>query len=201
MAEARIKSSPWLTWTCLGAGLICVSFSHAPAFVLMQTVHMPNFAPYGPNLKTDRILLWHTVGAVFLVAGVIGSAGVSRILAHRIPVYLGRVSFAIYLLHFPLTFSLFFRAAEFGHVMGMYYVSYALLALIVLLAVLFPLAEAFYRLVDLPSVRLADWISGGWDKRAPALGLHKIIGETDAPTASGPTLINWRRLSGSTRRN
>lgn len=183
LAEPRLRLSPWLGWTCIGLGLVGVSFSHASAFALMDHVRLPDFAPYGPNLKTDRVLFWHTAGAVFLVAGVIGSAGASRMLNHRIPVYLGRVSFAIYLLHFPLILSVSFRVAELGQFMGLDYWAYALLALIALLVVLFPLAEVFYRLVDVPSVRLADWISRDSQRRQEDLERRATVEGTATPVA------------------
>jgi hypothetical protein len=62
-------------------------------------------------------------------------------------VYFGRVSFSIYLLHFPLLLSLGLRTAQFGQYLGMDHWLYALLALVVWFAVLLSLAEIFYRFV------------------------------------------------------
>jgi len=69
------------------------------------------------------------------------------------------VSFSVYLLHFPLIMSVSFRTAQFGQSLGMSYWAYAAISLASLFAVLFPLADVFYRFVDLPSMRLGDWLS------------------------------------------
>ena len=159
LVEPRLRTSTWLARGCLIFGMVGVSFTHARPYAVIDKLRLPDLAPYGPNFDTDHILFWRTAGAVFLVAGVIGSAAAARVLNYRFLVYLGRVSFAIYLLHFPLIMSISFRIAQFGHYVGVSYWAYAGLALLGFLAVLFPLAGGFYRLVDAPSMRLADRIS------------------------------------------
>jgi len=159
LAEARLKASPALAAGCFVIGLIGVSFTFAGVFAPLRAVHLPSFAPYGPDFNADRGLFWHTLGAVFLVAAVIGSGRIAAWLERPVPVYLGRVSFAIYLLHFPLIMSLSYRLAQAGHWVGLSYVAYVGLSLGVTLVVLFFLAELFYRYIDAPSIRLANWVS------------------------------------------
>jgi peptidoglycan/LPS O-acetylase OafA/YrhL len=188
LVEPRLRSSPWLARACLVIGIVGVSFSHAPVFRILDTTTVPNLAPYGPDFNTDRVLLWHTIGALFLVAGVVGSASASRFFNHRIPVYFGRVSFSIYLLHFPLLLSLGLRTAQFGQYLGMDNWLYALLALVVWLAVLLSLAEIFYRFVDAPSMRIASWI-------AHRRGSGVIDGLSPASSSVASGAIDDRRAS------
>jgi peptidoglycan/LPS O-acetylase OafA/YrhL len=177
LAEKRLRGSNWLSRACLASGLIGVSFSHAWPYAILDKVPLPSLTPYGPNFDTDHVLFWHTVGASFLVAGVIGSTTASRLLNHRIPVYLGRVSFAIYLLHFPLIMSLSYRIAQLGQFIGLSYWAYAGFALLGLLIALFILAEVFYRFIDVPSMRFADRIS------------KRLGGASSIPTPSKETAV------------
>jgi peptidoglycan/LPS O-acetylase OafA/YrhL len=190
LAETRLRVWNWLSRACLALGLLGVSFTHARPYAIIDKMPLPNLTPYGPNFDTDHILFWHTAGAALLLAGVIGSTTASRLLNHRFLVYLGRLSFAIYLLHFPLLMSLSFRIAQLGHSIGMSYWAYAGCALLGLLAALFPLAEVFYRFVDAPSMLFADRIS----KR---LGRASVVPRAVPAPATQPVVSPSRRDGGN----
>jgi len=58
-------------------------------------------------LPSAYTVVYHIAGAFLLTAGVLGSGGLQRFLAWRPFVYLGKISYSLYLLHFPViaTFS------------------------------------------------------------------------------------------------
>jgi peptidoglycan/LPS O-acetylase OafA/YrhL len=69
------------------------------------------YAPFGilkeasSGWRYDQIWL-HTIGAVLLIAGILGSDWAGRLLASTAGRVLGRLSFPVYLFHFPLLCSL-----------------------------------------------------------------------------------------------
>jgi peptidoglycan/LPS O-acetylase OafA/YrhL len=172
LVQGRLRHSPVLATACLILGLLGVSFTFAPFFAPLQALPLPDLTPYGPNLQADRRLVLHTLGATLLVAGVVSVPEASRILASRLPVYLGRISFAVYLLHFPLIMSLSYRVAQLSQWLGASYLVSAILAFVALMITLLISAELFYRFVDAPSARLGGWLASGVHRRStpPAIG-------------------------------
>jgi peptidoglycan/LPS O-acetylase OafA/YrhL len=166
LVESRLNGSQRLSMICLLLGLIGVSFTFAPIFAPMWKMRLPDLSPYGPDLRASYRVFWHSVGAILLVGGVIGSSFAGRVFAWRGPVYLGRVSFAIYLLHFPLLLSVCFGVAALGHAVGMGYLGYVGLGFLATMAVLFTLAELFYRYIDSPSIRLGNWLAAKLERRS-----------------------------------
>jgi len=64
---------------------------HPLAFVLPLAEHFPyRFTPVG---------FWHAVGATLVLVSVLGSDGLGRLFSSRICLWLGRVSFMLYLVH------------------------------------------------------------------------------------------------------
>ena len=68
------------------------------------------YAPFGilkdeSGWRYDQIWL-HTIGAVLLIVGILGSHWAGRLLASTAGRILGRLSFPVYLFHFPLLCSL-----------------------------------------------------------------------------------------------
>jgi peptidoglycan/LPS O-acetylase OafA/YrhL len=59
----------------------------------------------GAGYRYDRILV-HTLAAVLMMFGIIANQGAGRVLNVRPLLFLGRLSFPIYLFHFPLLCSL-----------------------------------------------------------------------------------------------
>jgi peptidoglycan/LPS O-acetylase OafA/YrhL len=173
--ERQLRMIRWLPTACLLLGLIGISFSFAPVFAPLAAVPLPNLSPYGPDLRDAHILFYHTIGAILLVAGVIGSPRAAWFLTRPVFIHLGRLSFAIYLLHFPLLLVLTFHLAAFGQHLGMNYVSYAWISFVITMIVLFAFAELFYRFVDAPSIGLANWLS---DKLERGLRRHPPVRES-----------------------
>jgi peptidoglycan/LPS O-acetylase OafA/YrhL len=169
LVERQLRASRLLTVGCVAIGLAGVSFNFSPAFAFLQIVPLPDFSPYAPNFSVDQRLFWNTLGAISLVAGILGSGVLQRALSHRIPAYLGRISFPLYLLHVPVIMSLGYWTAVWGQQRGMSYGGYAALAFAVSMAAIVLLAELFSRYVDMPSIRLARAVSDRTLRLPPSL--------------------------------
>jgi peptidoglycan/LPS O-acetylase OafA/YrhL len=103
------------------------------------------------------------LGAVALVVAAVGSPGVGTALARRIPRWLGRVSFSLYLVHVPVLIALAYLWGE---------AAWPLVLAVGIPASLL-LAEVFTRLVEKPSHRLA-------------LRIRRALSRDDAPRPAVP---------------
>jgi peptidoglycan/LPS O-acetylase OafA/YrhL len=159
MVDAQLRRSAWLGPACLVLGVIGVSFSFTPPFAPLAALPLPDMTPYGPNLSSSHLLLWHMIGAVLLVAGVIGTGAARSVLTTRPFLLLGRLSYAIYLLHFPLFLLVALRIVAAGRGFGLGFVTSVGLAFVASFILLLFLAEVFYRYVDRPSIGLANLLS------------------------------------------
>lgn len=99
----------------------------------------------------------YLVGSVFLVTGVIHSHWAQRVLSFPAFVWLGRISFGMYLLHWPVICSLgFFMfhqlqvGLEWGHDLS------GCVTGLVVITVVFVSSEIFTRLVDAPATLFSD---------------------------------------------
>ena len=99
---------------------------------------------------------WYAFGAVFSVAGVLGSTPVHAFFGSTIPAYFGRISFSLYLLHWPTIFSFSIWAVEKYKGAGLAYMPAVWAAYLSSVAALIGLSEVFYRFIDQPSMRFAN---------------------------------------------
>lgn len=164
-------------------GLVGCAFDYSDAFRLMAGIHLPNLLPYAADFDADKRTFWNSVGAVLLVAGIIGSTWPARALASRVPVFLGKVSFGLYLIHFPIVFSLSFWVVYFVMARGMAYLPAVFISLVTTSIVAIGSAYLFYLLVDEPATRLARFLYEFRDKRKARLSL--LQGEDRVPAAVG----------------
>ena len=107
-----------------------------------------------PGLDTDL----HSLGALLLVAGVLHAPALQRLLVAPVLLWLGRISFALYLVHQPILYSL--GSAVFVALVPSGYGLAAVAALVALLATALPLAVIAERWVDRPATRLAHRFGG-----------------------------------------
>ena len=106
------------------------------------------------GLDTDL----HSLGALLLVAGVLHAPALQRMMVAPWLLWLGRVSFALYLVHQPILYSL--SAAIFVALAPQGYDLAAAAALAALLATALPLAVLVERWIDRPATRLAHRFGG-----------------------------------------
>ncbi len=97
-------------------------------------------------------------GALFAFTGVMLLPPLHRLLASPVPAWLGRISFGLYLTHFPIVFTA--ASATFVALRNpLHYGGAALAAFVVGLPLSLLAAEVFTRLVDLPAVGLSRMLS------------------------------------------
>jgi peptidoglycan/LPS O-acetylase OafA/YrhL len=106
------------------------------------------------GLPPGRDTSLHALGAFLLVAGVLHAPILQRLLTARWLLRLGRISFALYLIHQPIIFSL--GAGLFVALEPSGYTRAAAVSFAAVLAVALPLAVAVERWIDRPATRLAN---------------------------------------------
>lgn len=112
-----------------------------------------------PGVSPDRtVQFYHTIGAVALLAAVLLSARLRRLTDVNLLRRVGKRAFSLYLTHFLWLGSgasaLFLALRPYFS----YHVSFGLMVLGTV-AVLVPTTNLFYRYVDVPSHKLARWLS------------------------------------------
>jgi len=145
---------PWLGAAMLAAGvLVCSAGVLKPIAITLRYLPDP---PLGLPLRADE--LQKIVGAVLLFTGVALSPSVSALLSSRVARWLGRLSFSIYLIHFPvlLTVSCAVFSAAASRMPSW---TAGLLACATEFAVTVLMAAIFARLVDRPAIRLSRRIT------------------------------------------
>jgi peptidoglycan/LPS O-acetylase OafA/YrhL len=99
-ARGMLSIHRWIAPVCLAAGVILFGYLEPRGL----------YAPFGflhdrSDRRYDQIWL-HTIGGVLLIAGLLGSEWAGQLLASTVGRLLGRLSFPVYLFHFPLLCSL-----------------------------------------------------------------------------------------------
>nr|WP_232239160.1 acyltransferase [Burkholderia oklahomensis] len=155
-------------------GLFGVAYNQQHTFDLLRAVPLPSFKPLGPDFNENPDLLWRTAGSILLVAGVIGSRSFSRILGSRIPVFLGKISFSVYVIHVPLLMSVGLRAAAAAQSTGLKYGQSVAFAFVSYMVAVIGGAMLFERWADAPSIRLADRVA------KKTAGAEKLQGQSIA---------------------
>ncbi|OJJ44574.1 hypothetical protein ASPZODRAFT_694755 [Penicilliopsis zonata CBS 506.65] len=119
-----------------------------------------------------------TIGAVLIVLAINRSPAIQRLFTNPFSQYLGRISFAFYIVHGPILHSLGYsimpsiwavvgRQTDFQAGLGF------LLGWLVCLPISICVADLFWRAVDIPSVRFARWleeklvVQAGWTNDLP----------------------------------
>jgi len=158
-ARSWLISRPALCVSFSLLGLVGLAFNYSPFFSAMQAIRLPNLLPYLPDFNASPRLFWNTLGAVLLVAGVIGSDRISRLFSGRIPVFLGKVSFSIYLLHMSILTSVGLQTIRLLEAQGVRHSLAVALAFIIYMTVTMLLGVLFQRYVDQPSITLASYVA------------------------------------------
>lgn len=172
---------PWLnrnqvaSLVAFSLGIFCVAYNQQAMFDILRILPLPNLKPVGPDFNDNPDLLWHTVGSILLVAGVIGSRRLSAIIGSRIPVFLGKISFSIYVIHVPILASVGLRVAAAAQLAGLKYEQSVALAFVAYAMAVVGGAILFERWVDAPSIRLANRMANRTAR------VEKLQGQSIAP--------------------
>lgn len=128
--------------TALWAGLLLASL----VVLMIRSMNSSFFEEGG---LTDALLsTLIPIGAAGVVMCILGWAGADRFLERRLPQWLGRISFSLYLIHVPLLVSLTFLLGDERWPLV------AALGVPLCLAA----AELFERFIEKPSHRLSRWV-------------------------------------------
>lgn len=110
-----------------------------------------------PVFLTESFVFWHVLAAGMLVTGLCLIPGLRGLFSRRVPLWMGKISFSLYLVHMPLLFS--FGTGVFLLLDRPPLDSYPLLTVLTLAATLpalLLLSALFRRFVELPCTRLAN---------------------------------------------
>lgn len=136
-------------WLALGIAIICGGFDYSRWYAWTSVVPLTGY-----RLKH----FVHTIGAIALLYAVRAGA-LHRVLTSRPAQFLGRISYAVYLVHFPilLTLSSWLVLALGAGREGMYTVV-AAVDLVLTLAAVVLVATAFEATFDRFGIRLSRWL-------------------------------------------
>lgn len=162
LGRAWLAGRAILSTILVALGVLGVMADNAEHFAWLRSLSLPNLQPFGPDFNKNPVLLWQTLGSVALVAGVLGSGWVARCLSSRPLVFLGKISFSLYLIHTPVLMSLTFWLMKFCRDSGTEFlisfaVSFGLTTMFVI-----AVAELFRRVVDEPSIRASVRLAADW---------------------------------------
>ena len=154
-----IYGRAWLTTLLLMVGLLLGGFDYSAAYYWLDNIQLPSMGPFVADLHGARMSLYFTAGAALVIAAVVASPRVSRWLSHGALTRLGRVSFALYLIHWPIMCSLSLHVAAFGLAQGLTYPQAVALSAAVSFPAIFLAASLFTRAIDEPAIALAKRFS------------------------------------------
>lgn len=133
-------------------------------------------AMYKKGSAPHPYMFWHSVAALFVIWSVQQLHYVNAVFCLSIPQYFGKISFAFYLVHGPLLHSAGFALQPkiFGAVGNgvTAWVGALVLGWMTMLALSVIVAHLFWKLVDMPLVRLAKWLEGLASRSAGSTGVR-----------------------------
>jgi len=135
------------------------NFEQTPGYMTLASL-VPNLYKVSGQAST----FWQSIGAVILVASVDNAEFLQSIFTTSFAQYLGKISFAIYIIHVPALFGIrdpilkFFWALTGQNTTTSYAIGFAL-ASVILAPLLFWFSDIFWRCIDEPSVRAAKWLA------------------------------------------
>jgi len=174
-----LRRRPTLAVGTFVVGLVFGAFDYSQHFSPLLALPLPDLMPYAWNLGGDRKTLFHTVGGILTVAGVLGASPILAWLGCRPLVWLGKVSFSAYLLHWPLVCSFAIAVVAAGERADLSYPQAVLLAGLAYLPIVYACATVFERVVDAPAIRLAG--------RLAQMGQRSTLSKASSTRLSGTT--------------
>ena len=115
----------------------------------------PNYAPAG---KYGWVVT--AVGCFMILISVLGSQTLQRILNHKVAVFLGRISYSVYLLQFIIILCLLPPLVALLNKMGIYQPGILFSSTIIVgVAATIGCAAIMYRWVELPVINFGHWFS------------------------------------------
>lgn len=138
-------------------GVVLGAYDYSAWFSFLRMVPLPTMASPIVDLSQLDRYVYNAIGAICLVSAVLSSPRLAKGLSKPIFVWLGRMSFSLYLLHWPLICSLSFGSMYFlVRQSGFEYGLAALTTFGVTFVVALGASWIFERYIDVPSQILAS---------------------------------------------
>ncbi|MFL5314949.1 MAG: acyltransferase family protein, partial [Microvirga sp.] len=141
----------WISLALIIAGLIAGGFDYSPLYYWLDDIKLPDIAPVITDIHGSRMNLYYMAGAICLVAGFVSTPRLVRVLCHPFFAHLGRLSFSMYLVHWPIICSLSLSIVALGLSEGLSYLPAVGASAIVTLPAVMLAAALFSRFVDQPA--------------------------------------------------
>ncbi|CUJ43438.1 Uncharacterized protein conserved in bacteria [Achromobacter aegrifaciens] len=126
-----------------------------PSNAYRQVAIFANILQFDHGIKLNWPVLFPGLGAILVVAATLAAGPVNSFFSSRVPVWLGKVSFSLYLTHTVVLLVLAAPVAKLLASLGS--VQAALIACAVSVVASLGVSVLFYRAVDKPSVTFANW--------------------------------------------
>lgn len=116
-----------------------------------------------PYYYTPKYRFWPSIGGVLIIWSVNNSKHLQPMFTNSLAQYLGRISYAFYIVHGPILHSLGYSIMPTtwkltGKETIPQYCLGFFLGFLVILPVVFWTADVFWRFIDIPSVKFARWV-------------------------------------------
>lgn len=159
--RTALSSAMRFIWVLLGVfALYLMSqpdlfFESTPGWIYLTTLI--------PEWFSQKYRFYQCVGSVLFVWSVNNSTALQRPFNHPLTQYLGKISYALYLVHGPVIHIIGYRVEESmwymtGWNTPMRYNMGFILASIIILPVTVWMADLFWRAIDIPCVKIARWV-------------------------------------------
>ncbi|WP_159461968.1 acyltransferase family protein [Salirhabdus sp. Marseille-P4669] len=148
--EIKTKTKPIATLLIFIIGLLLGSYPYGNT-----TGTIYNFLNFS-FLNVEYRAFFHILGAFFIIIAILNSKILQKVFSKRIFIYLGKVSFPLYLVHFPILHSLSFFIFDLVRRHYSYHISFTM-AFIVSIIVTFIIAHLFSVYIDEKAVKVSNY--------------------------------------------
>lgn len=106
----------------------------------------------------DKVVFWHLVGATLMIFALLNCAPLQKLFESRPFRFLGKHSFSLYLVHWPViaTFSCWFLVSQSG--MGLEYMQIIAIDFVISAVIIFVLSVLMTKYVDKTGIKLSNFI-------------------------------------------
>lgn len=140
------RSAKWyITFPLLGAGLYFGTYPYSSYIFQKPSIYSPLVPLIGYNLQNNIFL----IGALFMLFVALTEKTVQNILETKFMQFFGKISFSLYLLHYPFALGISVPIFSWLRDYFSHNVS-AVITFIISACLLFPLVYLFYRYVEIP---------------------------------------------------
>lgn len=149
----KVRKKQWLVWLLFIAGFYLGSYPSGvgPENSVYSFLNVPFIA--------NKVVFYHLVGAVMMIFALLNSNLLQKFFESRPLAYLGKHSFSLYLVHWPVmaTFSCWFLFKLSGE--GLTYNQIMAINFVLTMLIIFPVSMLMTKYADRAGTRFANWIA------------------------------------------